>query len=69
VSRPAVHFIGFRGDEYLRAVRVFGPPDFLHRYWDVRAMQEIAPGDMAVFAKGDEHQPPNPFAFNDSEKM
>jgi hypothetical protein len=46
---PAVHFVGFRGDEYHSAVRVFGLPDFVHRVWDGRAMQEIAICDTVVF--------------------
>lgn len=26
----ALHFVGFCGDEYSRAVLVFGEPDFIH---------------------------------------
>ncbi len=48
----ALHFVGFRGDEYTRAVRVFGPPDFIHIGWDRWAKLEIQPDDMAVFATG-----------------
>jgi hypothetical protein len=48
--RPALHFIGFRGDEYLSAVRVWGRPDFIHRVHDKRAFREIAPVDIVVFA-------------------
>lgn len=64
---PCLHFIGFRGDEYPRAVRIFGRPDFIHRYWDYRALGDIAPGDTVVFAKGTERDQPNIHAFNDSE--
>lgn len=46
-----VHFVGFRGEEYRSAVRAFGLPDFIHRVWDQRAHQEIAPGDVVIFAK------------------
>lgn len=53
----AVHFVGFRGDEYLSAVRVFGKPGFIHMGWDRRARREIADGDLVVFAKGDDAQP------------
>ena len=28
-----VHFIGFRDDRYWNAVRVFGRPHFIHRWW------------------------------------
>ena len=44
------HFVGFRGDEYSRACRVFGEPDFIHIGWDRRAFREIADGDVIVFA-------------------
>ena len=27
--QQAVHFVGFRGDEFTSAVRVFGKPDFI----------------------------------------
>ena len=33
MSRPALHFIGFRGNEYVSARRVWGPPDFFHVGW------------------------------------
>lgn len=64
----ALHFIGFREFEarYWNAVRVFGSPDFMHRYWDHRAVCEVAPGDVAIFADGDEHQAPREHAYDDS---
>lgn len=52
-----VHFIGFRGDEYLSAVRAFGPPHMIHMGWDRRAQRDIGKDDLVVFAKGDEKQP------------
>lgn len=61
-----LHFIGFKDDRYLAAVRVFGKPDFVHRFWDVRAQHELMPGDVAVFADGDEHDPPRLYAYDDS---
>lgn len=45
-----LHFVGFRGDEYNRAIRVFGKPDFIHMAWDRRAQREIAEGDTVIFA-------------------
>ena len=33
MSRPALHFVGFRGDEYVGARRVWGPSDSLHIGW------------------------------------
>ena len=61
----ALHFVGFRDDRYLNAVRVFGLPDFIHRGWDRRAQREIAPGDVVVFAEGDFDQRPRGMSFND----
>ena len=55
-ARRAVHFVGFRGDEYLTAVRVFGRPDFIHMGWDRRGQREIGDGDLVVFARGEHDQ-------------
>lgn len=65
----AVHFIGFKDDRYHNAVKIFGKPDFFHRTWDHRAKAELAPGDVAVFARGDETWCPCEFTFNDSQVM
>jgi hypothetical protein len=64
----AVHFVCFRGDEYSRALRVFGPPDFIHRGWDLRAQREIAPDDVVVFATGSFDQVPRRQSFNDLDE-
>jgi len=64
---PAVHFVGFRGEEYHSAVRVFGLPDFYHRGWDQRAQCEMAPGDTVVFAKYHD-QSPSRYSFDDSNE-
>lgn len=62
----AVHFVGFRGDEYLSAVRVWGQPDFIHMGWDRRARREIDfERDTIVFAKGEHDQPVAARNFND----
>jgi hypothetical protein len=61
----ALHFVGFRGDEYTRACRVFGSPDFIHLGWDRRAQREIADGDTVVFARGPHDQAPGARNFND----
>lgn len=61
----ALHFIGFRGDEYPRAVRIFGVPDFIHIGWDRWARMEILPGDVAVFARGSAENEPLPYGFPD----
>jgi hypothetical protein len=61
-----LHFVGFKDDRYWTAVRVFGKPDYVHRFWDIRAVQEIAPGDVVVFAEGDEAQSIRKYAYDDS---
>ena len=70
--RNAVHFVGFRGDEYNSAVQVFGKPDFFHRFWDVRAQQEVDQNDMVVFARPKDWaivNEPKAQAFDDSAVM
>ena len=39
-ERASLHFVRFRDDRYLTAVKVFGRPDFIHRHWDHRAVAE-----------------------------
>jgi hypothetical protein len=60
----ALYFVGFRGDEYVRAQHVFGRPDFVHIGWDLRAQHEVATGDV-VFAKGPADQAPKVRSFPD----
>lgn len=61
-ARRATHFVGFRGNEYLSAVRVFGPPDMIHKVWDHRAVADIAP-----FAKYHDCEP-SPYSYDDSNQ-
>ena len=44
-------------------------PDFFHRVWDVRAQQEVAPGDVAVFARGTDSDTPTKWTFDDSREF
>lgn len=45
------HFIGFRGNEYWSAVRIWGRPHFIHRWMDPRAFREIDwHNDIVIFA-------------------
>lgn len=53
------HFVGFRGDEFWSTVRIWGPPDFIHRKWDQRARRGIVPGAVLIFATGSEADPPS----------
>lgn len=63
--KRCIHFVGFRGDEYMSAVRAFGEPDFIHRGWDLRAQREIADGDLIVFATGSHDQSPRRKSYDD----
>ncbi len=36
-----IHYIGFRGDEFVRAHRIFGGPVMIHRVNDIRTQSEI----------------------------
>jgi len=60
LPKPVLHFVGFpdrHGRAFVSAVKVFGPPAFMHQRWDRRAQRDIAPDDTVVFAKGDADQP------------
>jgi len=65
-----MHFVGFTGEEYVRACRVFGRPDFVHRFNDDRFKfgGEFAPGDVAVFANGEENKVRR-WTYNDSAEF
>lgn len=66
--RPCLHFVGFRGEEYWSAVRVWGLPDFYHRGWDTRARREIADGDTVIFAYKADPEFVSPYTFDDSNQ-
>jgi len=61
-----LHFVRFSDDRYLNAVKTFGRPDFIHRHWDMRAVAEVMPGDVVIFAEGDASQAVTPFSYDDS---
>lgn len=68
----SVHFVGFRGDEYTRAVKIWGEPTFIHRIWDVRAQAEVFHGDLVVFTREKDWSNlnnPVPLCFDDSAVM
>jgi hypothetical protein len=69
MTKPATHFIGFRGDEYWSAVRIWGRPSFIHMGWDRRAQRDIADGDTVVFAHGSADQPIGPYNFPDTKEV
>ncbi|GGD43321.1 hypothetical protein [Aureimonas glaciei] len=60
-----IHFVGFKDERYLSAVKVWGPPTYIHRGWDLRAQREIEEGDTVVFADGPADQEPRAKSFND----
>lgn len=66
MTNSCTHFVGFKDDNFNRAIQVFGRPDFIHRQWDGRAKSMIADCDRVVFAKGTEQDVPNMYSFDDS---
>ena len=67
--RHCIHFVGFSGEEYWSATKVFGEPDFIHRGWDLRAQREIAEGDTVVFAQGAYDQEPRTKSYDDIREL
>ena len=67
----AVHFVGFKGEEWWSAVRVWGVPDFVHRWADKRFWfgGELCPGDVVVFANNEDKKDRGVWVFNDSEAL
>lgn len=63
--RSVVHFVGFKDDRYWAAVKVWGPPHYVHYGYDRWAQQEIAEGDTVVFANGAHDQVPKPRGYPD----
>ena len=45
-----VHFVGFRGEEFNSAKRIWGPPDFIHKHHDHRMYGDVGEEDVLVFA-------------------
>ena len=57
--KRTLHFIGFKGDEYHSAVKIWGKPGMVHIGYDIRALTEIGEDDIVIFAKGEWTQAPN----------
>ena len=66
--RGCTHFVGFRGEEYWSAVRIWGRPHVIHRRWDRRARREIGDEDVVVFAAGDDTQEPPAWNADDLDE-
>lgn len=66
-----VHFVGFRGEEYNNAVKIWGKPDFFHYVNDPRFRfggEVDWENDIVIFAKGCESRNSS-FSFNDSNQF
>jgi hypothetical protein len=65
--KPCIHFVGFRGEEYNSAVKIWGKPDFFHKIWDHRAVGDIVPDlDTVIFAKYSPEDKPSEYSYDDS---
>ena len=52
MKNKIVHFIGFDGDGFAAAVKVFGHPDFIHKFFDRRSLGDIDfDNDTVVFGR------------------
>ena len=60
-----VHFVGFKDERFNNARKVW-KPDFIHRFWDARAVAEVAEGDVVIYADATQTQPINPYTYDDS---
>ena len=44
-----IHYVGFRGDEFVRAYRIWGGPVIIHRDYDDRVFTEVGEDDVVIF--------------------
>ena len=58
-EKSCVHFVGFRGEEYWSAVRIWGKPDYTWPQATFHTLGECAPADLVIFG---------PKAFNVPKK-
>ena len=47
--KRTVHYVGFRGDEYVRAHRIWGGPVMIHKWYDDRVFTEVGDSDVVIF--------------------
>lgn len=51
-----VHYVGFRGDEFMRARRIWGGPVMIHKWMDDRVSSEVGPDDVVIIGpEGHKH--------------
>jgi hypothetical protein len=67
--KSAMHFVGFKDEDFHRAIAVFGTPDFIHRHNDGRFRSMVVEDDVVVFANGSEVAKSSVFSFDDSSVM
>jgi hypothetical protein len=64
-----VHFVGFRHDaEYTAAVRVWGRPDFIHRFHDHRMYGDVGETDIIVLGSKGRDTPDPRYSDQDHER-
>lgn len=70
MTNHTLHLIGFRGEEYWSAKRIWPDmPVMIHRVHDQRAQRDIGPGDIAVFANEEREDVIRPFNGNDIDEV
>ena len=67
--QSCIHFVGFKGEEFHRAISVFGKPDFIHRQNDGRCRSMVMEEDVVIYANGSETPSASVFSFDDSSVM
>lgn len=66
MTKPCVHFVGFKDDDFVRAQKVWGKPDFIHKWHDHRMWGDIDPDrDTVVFANGIDPVTPSQWTWQD----
>jgi len=65
--KPHVHFIGFRGEEYWSAVKIFGVPDFIHLIHDNRLYGDVGEHDILIFGPKADPYRISQFSWQDHE--
>jgi len=48
-TNRTVHYVGFRGDEYVRAYRIWRGPAYIHKVYDERVFTEVGDSDIVIF--------------------
>jgi hypothetical protein len=64
-----VHFVGFRTDsEYSAAVRVFGKPDFIRLFHDLRMYGDVGEDDIILLGSKGKETPDPRYSDQDHER-